>query len=159
MWRDPDGYDAQDVVCLVWGGRTGSGDRGLSWATIRSRVERTGDVEDAGWLEVLDLERALRLLSQPEVFEPDPRNPDRRRRRLSESDELALRRAGMLLASHLLCGFGVDELGSLLPRGVPPLGLMRAGEAWITEYLNGQTIRDCERAFFRAMPKKGAEAA
>ena len=147
MWRDPDGYDPLDVECLVWGGRTASGDRGYSWAAIRSRIERDGDVDDPSWVEVLDLERALRLMASPLLT-------DGRGRR----QEMQARRAAMLISAHLLCGYDTRELRSLLPIGEDPLRLMRAGQTWIAGYLNGETVEACDQAFAAVM-KPSEEAA
>lgn len=33
-----------------------------AWAEIRSSIERTGDIESSGWLEVMDLENAIASL-------------------------------------------------------------------------------------------------
>lgn len=149
MWRDPDGYDPLDVDCLVWGGRTATGDRGYSWAAIRSRIERDGTVDDPDWVEVLDLERALRLMASPLMA-------DGRGRR----QEMQARRAAMLIAAHLLMGYDVRELRSLLPVGEDPLRLMRAGATWIAAYLSGQTVEACEAAFAEVMrPRDEEEAA
>lgn len=109
-----------------------------TWAAIRSKVERTGNLDLEGWDEVLDLERGLRLLASPLVAN-----------RRDQKVEMQARRAAMLISARLLLGFDDRELRSLVPRGEDPAMLIRKGCAWIRGYLNGEELVDCEHRFRR----------
>ncbi len=137
-------YDRRQIEGLITGYWTDQAVtrvhfRADSWAQLRSRAETFGQVDEDGWVEVLDLERALGLLAAPLM-----------QRRRGHEIERQARVAAALIATRLLLGWGEGEMRPLVRPGDDPERLIRKGAAWIAAYLSGQSIEGAEAAFRRA---------
>jgi hypothetical protein len=101
----------------------------LTWAGLRSSVEAAGRPDWEGALIVMDLERALHMMSR--------NHPD----------------AATVVATRILNDLSDDEMDAALPagRGRANWRRLRAkAAAWISAYLSGASIVECERAYRRA---------
>lgn len=134
-------YPRQQVEGLVNGFYVESGVHFSqdSWAWMRSRVERYGEVESEEWVEVLDLERALRLLASPAI-------QDRRDLRTMRDAQMA----AVLISARLMLGFDRYEMRAFAGRGRDAEKLVRKGCAWLSAYLSGRSIDEAEKAFRKA---------
>jgi hypothetical protein len=101
----------------------------LTWAGLRSSIEAAGRPDWEGALIVMDLERALHMMSR--------RHPD----------------AATVVATRILNDLSDDEMDEAMPakRGRPNWRRLRAkAAAWISVYLSGASIAECERAYRQA---------
>lgn len=134
-------YDPERVWAIV-----------RSWAGQRSRIERTGNVECEEWIELLDVERALRLMAagipRDDPRWADPMQYDTSRRELREVCREMARAAG-LIASMMLLGYrSSHDLAFAFGGGDERnrRSLDRA-KAWLACYLAGGTLAEAETAF------------
>lgn len=112
------------------------------WATLRSSIEHRGLVESEEWVEVLDIERALRMMAEPE-------------RRQSEAHrdfarvERAAKEAAAAIACVMLLGFSDDDLRLAFgkTRHWEARPRLERGAEWISTYLSGESIATADNVF------------
>jgi hypothetical protein len=110
----------------------------VTWAAQRSRTENTGLVDEEGFAEVLDLERALRLMASPIL---------RSRRDFRMAAEAQA--AAMGISAVMLAGFEMSEVKAILGDRYNVDRIFRKGYAWCAAYLSGKDVDACETAFRR----------
>jgi len=100
----------------------------VTWAGLASAFEATGRPDWDGAVLVMDLERSLHLLS-----------------RLHPA-------AATVVATRVLNDLSDDEMDEAMPSGKGQANWRRLrakAVAWITAYLSGGSLADCERAYRR----------
>lgn len=128
---DRDGYTPDRVYALIRG-----------WATLRSTIEQQGLVEAEVWCELLDIERALRLMADPE------RRGAEGHHEFARVDRAA-KESALVIAGVMLLGFSGDSLRIAMgkTRHWDPKVRMERGAEWIASYLNGESIATADDVF------------
>lgn len=114
-----------------------------AWRRLRSHFERTGDVDEEGWVIVLDIERMLSALATMRLrHDPaDAANPEERRRRKALVRDA--QQAAEMIAAHMLLGWSAED--SRFPHRARRL--QRKVCAFAERYLAGAGFDAADEAF------------